>query len=74
MQQVLPLFVDEVPEYEARGEVMFVRWKGLEIALPISVCIAAVGRCECEISRWNRARSDAGRVVRFTRKRRKAVH
>lgn len=63
MGQVLPLFVDEVPEYEARGEVMFVRWKGLEIAIPISVCEKAVAKCNRELDRWHAHGEQC--VVRF---------
>jgi hypothetical protein len=58
MGQRMPLFVDEAPEYEARGAVMFVRWPGLEIVMPISVCVAALGRCRCELSAWESKRAE----------------
>jgi hypothetical protein len=65
MSQVLPLFVDEVPEYEARGEVMFVRWKGLEIALPISVCSQACLLCGEELAKWRVSRLYKASVIEF---------
>jgi hypothetical protein len=64
----LPVFIDEVPEYEDRGEIMLVRWRGLEIALPIAICIQAVLLCEEALAKRKLARL-GGNVVRFTRKR-----
>lgn len=52
MGQMLPIFVDEVPEYEARDGCMFVRWRGLEIALPIATCIQSMEACERALSSW----------------------
>jgi hypothetical protein len=62
MGRELPIFIDEVPEYEARGEFMFVRWRGLEIALPISVCQRAMLECEAALAKWHLAQDN---VVEF---------
>lgn len=68
MGKKLPLFIEEVPEYDARGDVMFVRWPGLEIAMPISICVQAVLMCQEALAKRKLARL-GGNVVRFTRKR-----
>lgn len=63
MGQQLPIFIDEVPDYEARGEFMFIRWRGLEIAMPIGICERAVARCNRALDAWH-DHKDTG-VVRF---------
>lgn len=65
MGQAIPLFFDDVPEYEARGEVMFIRWKGLEIAIPISVCSRACLLCEEELAKWRLSRLHEASVIEF---------
>jgi hypothetical protein len=61
MGQRLPVFVGEVPEYEPRGEVMVVRWRDVELALPIHVCEKAVAKCNRALDEWHQQHS----VLRF---------
>lgn len=48
----LPIFVDEVPEYEARGDHMVLKWRGLEVFVPIHTCMAAMEQCERALQDW----------------------
>jgi hypothetical protein len=59
----LPIFVDEVPEYEARDGFMHVRWRGLEICLPIVTCEKSVASCNRALDLWHERAK--GKVVRF---------
>jgi hypothetical protein len=53
----LPIFIDEVPEFESRGAIVHVRWANLEFAMPVSVffaSIAAAAECSRGFRPWER--------------------
>lgn len=50
----LPIHVDEVPEYEVRGDAMLIRWRGLEVYVPIPICLASMGRCQRALEEWHK--------------------
>lgn len=58
----LPIHVDEVPEYEVRGDCMRITWRGLELFVPIPICLASMGRCKVAIDEWERTNAS---VIRF---------
>lgn len=53
MGQRLPVFSDEIPTYEVRGGIMFIRREGLEIAVPVSVCVVAIARMRQALDEWH---------------------
>lgn len=65
----LPIHVSEVPDYEVRGDCIVVMWRGLELFVPIPICLAAMGRCEEALAKWKLAGLDNGSVVRFSKHR-----
>jgi hypothetical protein len=65
MDRKLPLFIDEVPEYEPRGDYMRVIWRGLEICIPMFICQRSYLLCGEALAKWKVDRMDGGKVVRF---------
>jgi hypothetical protein len=63
----LPIFIDETPEYEARGDYMRVAWRGLEICLPMQVCQRSYLLCGEAINKWREARTEGAKIVRLPR-------
>lgn len=52
MRDFLPIHVDEVPDYEVRGDCIVLCWRGLEVFVPVPICQAAVGRCNRALDQW----------------------
>jgi hypothetical protein len=50
---VLPIMVDRVPEYEARGDWIVVHHRHLELHIPIQICRKAVGRLNRALDEWH---------------------
>ena len=64
----LPIFIDEVPDCEVRGDNMFMRWRGAEIALPVVIGVQAMLLFEETLAKARLAKVDNGRVVRLSRR------
>lgn len=56
MRDFLPIHVDEVPTYEVRGDCIVIRWRGLEVFVPVPICQAAVGRCNRALDEWHESK------------------
>lgn len=51
--QALPVLVDEVPDYEARGDRIVVRLRHIELHIPVEICRKAMGRCNRALDEWH---------------------
>lgn len=58
----LPIHVSEVPIFDPRGDCVRISWRGLEMFVPIPICLAAMGRCKAAIEEWERTNAS---VIRF---------
>ena len=63
MDQRLPIFMEEVPDYEVRDGHMHIIWRELEIVLPVCVMLAGIAGARQAIERWQQ--SHQGQIVRF---------
>lgn len=52
----LPVYVSEVPEYEPRGDCIYVAWRGLEFYMPVPIAKAAMGRFHRALDQWHEER------------------
>lgn len=50
--QCFPIHVDEVPEYQAVGGNMRIRWREVELFVPMHICQIAMARCEAAMREW----------------------
>lgn len=63
MQRSLPVFFDEVPDFDPRDGFMVVRWGGYELAMPIPICERSHLMCGEALAKWRLSRLDTGDVV-----------
>ena len=54
MGELFPIHVDDVPTYEPFGDCIRVRWRTLDLYIPVPICLAAMGRCQRAIEEWQR--------------------
>lgn len=50
----LPIFMGDVPDYEIVNDLMHIRWRELEIVLPVHTMLAGMGQARHEIEKWHR--------------------
>jgi hypothetical protein len=62
-----PIYLDEAAEYEVRSGTMYVKWAGLNLAIPLPVLRECLRRCNKALAEWDGHQCD---VVPITRKRR----
>lgn len=68
MGQKLPIFMDDVPNYRVKGDNMHIKFKELEIVLPVGVMLAGMAQAQVAIEDWRAQRAD---VVPIKGRRRK---
>jgi hypothetical protein len=54
MHTKFPIFMDDVPDYEVVHDLMHIRWRELEIVLPVHTMLAGMGQARREIEKWSR--------------------
>lgn len=61
----LPIFVDEAAEYEARGDHIVCKWKGMEFFMSVAVAYQAALRLREVLAKCHIASLDKANVVQF---------
>lgn len=69
MGECIPIFMGDVPDYSVIAEHMHIKWRTLEIVLPVTVMLAGMASASEEIAKWKLDGLDKGSVVQFTPKR-----
>jgi hypothetical protein len=62
MANDIPFHVSEVPDIEARGDCIYINWRGMEFYVPIPIAQAGMGRLSRALDEWY---FDQGLVVPF---------
>lgn len=52
MLRSFPIFMDDVPDYQVRGDNMHIVWPSLELVLPIPTMLAGMGTAKRELDKW----------------------
>jgi hypothetical protein len=55
---MLPVFLEKVARCEVRGETMHFIWDELDLAIPVSICIANMRQCSEALAKWQVAQLD----------------
>jgi hypothetical protein len=58
----LPIHVDNVPEYEVRGDCVRITWREVVLFVPIPICLAAMGRCQRALDEWSASNAS---IIKF---------
>lgn len=60
--------MEDVPNYEVRGDHMHIKWRTLELVLPVEVMLDGMASAKAEIAKWQLKRlPQGGDVVAFPR-------
>jgi hypothetical protein len=62
--EYVPAHISEVPTFEPRGDCILVKWRGIEVFVPVPICQAALGRCNRALDLWHEG---TGAVLPFRR-------
>ena len=60
-----PIFMEDVPKYEVRGDHMHIIWRSLEIVLLVETMLDGMAAAKAEIAKWQLNRTPNGKIVAF---------
>ena len=55
---MLPVHIGEVPDFEPRGDCIWICWRGVELYVPIPIARASISRFNRAMDQWHESHGE----------------